>query len=283
MRNYSIHSHKGGVGKTTFGIFLGKYLARIMKEKTCMIDLDFIAPGLRSAYFRRNVENDFSDFLFSKKEKKGSLIKTLCIESNEVDDFYFICSLFKPALPWDERNKITHKIYLKMINESFTGEIIDSLKIIINELERNGFKNIIFDCHPGLMFLSDEIIKYIKATRIFLTTPDIVSFIGLFENIFAHINTWKLDLSKINIVFNRIVKPFSFKDALAVFLDEEKYLFKERLISSKLQDEFDKLSVSYIKEDKDIQCIDTIINGKTILSLDIPEDLVKVIKKIIKR
>ena len=68
MKTVSIHSHKGGVGKTTLGLLLCKYYARFLGKKTCFIDFDFQAPGLRGAYFAEYLKYDFTRFLLAEKK-----------------------------------------------------------------------------------------------------------------------------------------------------------------------------------------------------------------------
>lgn len=285
MNIFSVHSHKGGVGKTTFSLFLSKYLTQVKKEKTCLIDLDFQAQGLRSAYLRDNLKFDFSDFLLADEKKKKKITAEIPVKYEGIDNLYLIANLFKPHEDIEVQLEILKKIYIKLVNEIYTGEIMDSLDELLKYLEKMGFKNIIIDDHPSLVLLSEEIIKRIKTKPIFITTANIVSFVGLFKNIIERAGVWKLPLKELKIIFNRVPDKFSlseFSNALDKFFNSREITPDEKLVCSKIKKSFlDRENrLMFIAENEEIRDIDTIINPGTLLNVDIPADLRNVIKKV---
>ncbi len=286
MKLYSVHSHKGGVGKTTFSLFLGKYLAQIEKEKTCMIDLDFQAQGLRSIYLEDNLVYDFSDFLLSETKKKKEIAGQIAIQHKEVENLYFIVSHFKPQADISSRLEILKKMYIKLANEIYTHEITDNLLELFIYLEKAGFQNIIIDDHPGLILLSEAIIKRMNTTPLFCTTDNIVSFLGLFKDILERAASWKINMTALKIILNRTPTDFSLQQlaqTIDTLLESNDVSADEKLVCATIKK--DILSkpngLMIIGENENIRNIETIINPKTILSLEIPPDLRQVAKSLI--
>jgi cellulose biosynthesis protein BcsQ len=285
MNIYSIHSHKGGVGKTTFSLFFSKYLAQIKKEKTCLIDLDFQARGLRSTYLRENLTHDLSDFILADEKKKKEIVGQLPVKYEKIDNLYFIANLFKPHKAIQDQLDILKKIYIKVVNEIYTGEIMDNLDELLKHLKEKGFKNIIIDDHPGLVLLSEELIKQVNTTPIFITTPNIVSFVGLFKNLMDRAAAWGLKLNEIKIIINHAPVNFSLRDfyeALDVFIDSKEASHAERLVCQLIKKQFvdRKNGLMLIAENEAIRQLETIITPRTLLSMDLPEDLKNVVEKI---
>jgi MinD superfamily P-loop ATPase len=286
MKIYSVHSHKGGVGKTTFGLFLGKYLAQVKKEKTCFIDLDFQAQGLRGTYLREHLGFDFSDFLLAVEKKKREIAGKIAIKYKEFENLYFIASLFKPDEGVEDRLERQKKMYIKLVNEVYTGEVMDNLEELRGYLEKAGFKNIIIDDHPGLVLLSEEIVKRIKTIPLFITTANIVSFVGLFKNIMERSGLWKLPIQELKIIINRAPAGFSTAElhtAIDTLNDSNDVTSDEKLLCSKIKKDLltRENGVMVIAENENIRNLDTIVNPRTILSLDIPQDLREAAKAII--
>ena len=285
MNVFSVHSHKGGVGKTTFSLFLSKYLAQIKKEKTCLIDLDFQAQGLRSTYLRDNLQYDFSDFLLADEKEKKEIAVAIPVKHQDMDNLYFIANLFKPGEGIETQLDILKKIYIKLVNEIYTGEIMDNLAELLKHLEKEGFKNIVIDDHPSLILLSEEIIKQVKTVPVFITTPNIVSFVGLFKNIIERADAWKLPLAELKIIFNRVPGKFGLPELLNTidtFNISSEITPDEKLICSKIKEHFlsGQNGLMFIEENEKIKGADTVINPGTLLSLDIPADLKDAAKKI---
>jgi len=286
MKIYSVHSHKGGVGKTTFSLFLSKYLAQVKKEKTCLLDMDFQAQGLRSTYLRENLEYDFSDFLLADGKRKKEIAGQIAVKHGEINNLYFIANLFKPREDIKSQQYILRKVYLKVVNEIYTGEITDSLDELKEYLKKDGFKNIIIDDHPGLVLLSEEIIKNINSTPVFITTQDIASLVGLFKNILGRADVWRVALSELKIILNRVPVNFTlneFHNALATFIDSNEAAEDEKLICSEIKKRFlsGENRLMFIPENEEIRQMDTLINPRTLLDIDIPGDLRNVLEQIL--
>ncbi|MCU0284807.1 MAG: ParA family protein [Acidobacteria bacterium] len=286
MKIYSVHSHKGGVGKTTFSLLLSKYLAQVKKEKTCLIDMDFQAQGLRSSYLRENLKYDFSDFLMADENAKKEIAGQIAVKHEEIDNLYFIANLFKPRADIKNQQDIIRKVYLKVVNEIYTGEITDSLNELKEYLKKAGFKNIIIDDHPGLVLLSEEIIKNIKTIPIFITTQDIVSLVGLFKNILGRYHVWGIALTELKIILNRVPSNgfTGFSKQIDHFIDSSEAAPDEKLICSEIKKQFlnGENRLMIIPENDEISQMDTMVNPRTLLDIDIPVDLKTVLEQILR-
>jgi cellulose biosynthesis protein BcsQ len=277
MKIASVHSHKGGVGKSTFSLFYAKYLAQVKKEKTCLIDLDFQAQGLRSIYLRRYLEYDFFNLIQAEEENKQNIIERIAVKYEDIDELFFIANFFRPQMENHEQNDIKRKMYLKLVNEIYTGEIIHNLNRVIKYLQNQKFENVILDCPPGLVLLSEEVIKEIKTVPVFITTANIISFIGLFQNLLSMMPVWKLTLSHLHIIINRIPEGFELYETLEKFLSSTEITEDEKLVCSNIKKKFfnskKKYPVIVIRESETIGDMDTLIIPRTLLSLDISPDL----------
>ena len=284
MNIISMHSHKGGVGKSTFGLFFAKYLAHLKQEKTCLIDLDFQAQGLRSIYLRKYLKYDFSDLLLADDEnKKMEILKDIVIKHEEIENLYFIANYFKPHLENHKQDETRRKMYIKLANEIYTGEITDNINQLVRYSEKEEFKNIIIDCHPGLVLLSEEIIKEVRTTPIFITTANIISFIGMFQNLLFKADDWKLTLPGLNIIINRVPEHFVLEEALNRFLEFEEITRDEEVVCKAVKEKLinqKNTSMRLIKESEQIRDMESLINFKTLLSMDIPDELANVVERL---
>ena len=66
MKTISVHSYKGGTGKTTFLLNLAGYLAKD-GQKSIAIDYDLRAPSFQS-YFKADLPYFISDYLLDDKK-----------------------------------------------------------------------------------------------------------------------------------------------------------------------------------------------------------------------
>ena len=66
----SIHSHKGGVGKTTLAAVLAAALAQ-RGQKVCLLDLDLLAPALATVLGVQETWPGIGEFLFCMRDEKG--------------------------------------------------------------------------------------------------------------------------------------------------------------------------------------------------------------------
>lgn len=286
MNVFSMHSHKGGVGKTTFSLFLSKYLARVNGEKTCLVDLDFQAPGLRGVYFRENMEYDFSDYLLAEDKKRKEIAAKLPTAHRQINKLFFIAGMFKPHASAPVKMETARKMYIKLANEIYTGEITDGITDLLQDLKKEGFKNVIIDCHPGLILLSEKIIKERSITPVFFTTPNIISLVGLFGSLIDHHDDWGLKLSQLKIIFNRVPPDFTparLERQLDELQDSADTSHDEKLVCAAIKKQFTGRTnqLMFIAENEDIRDMDSLVTPRTLLSLDVPVDLRRVIKQVI--
>jgi hypothetical protein len=112
-----------------------------------------------------------------------------------------------------------------------------------------------------------------------------VSFVGLFKNIIGRKDVWKLPLTELKIIFNRVLVSFALPElsrALDEFYNSGEITPDEKLVCSKIKKHFlgGQNGLMFIEENENIKSADTVINPGTLLSMDIPADLRNVAKKI---
>ena len=63
MKTIAIHSHKGGVGKTTVALLVAKQAA-LLGQKVCVIDLDFIGSGIADLFAITALPDEYVESYF---------------------------------------------------------------------------------------------------------------------------------------------------------------------------------------------------------------------------
>jgi len=129
VKTISVHSFKGGVGKT----FIALNLARILSEKSsvCLVDLDLLAPSLYSFF---STECYLNDFLYRNVNVKECIVKvsnnlyTILASPNSQD--------IKKELRKSDREEM---------------KTLEKLMELKQSLE---FEYLILDTHPGLSYSS---------------------------------------------------------------------------------------------------------------------------------
>jgi cellulose biosynthesis protein BcsQ len=279
MNIISVHSHKGGVGKSTFTQFLAKYLAQLKLEQTCLIDLDLLAQGIRSTNLGRDIQYSFTDFLLADGYQKEEILEKMIAKHEKIGNLFFIVNRLNNVY----EATFLKKMYIKLANEIYTGEITDNLQQLIKYLKKSGFQNIIIDLHPGLVLLSGELIREVDSIPVFITTANIVSFIGLFKHLLLRTGDWDLKLSELKIIVNRVPDDFVLEKLLENFMESEgEITYDEKLVCTQLKEKLTQQinSPLLIRENEEIRNMDTLINPKTLLSMEIPDDLKLVIDNI---
>ncbi len=168
-----ITSGKGGVGKTTLTVNMGRILADVLEKKTVVLDTDF---GLNNIDVLTGVENkivyDLIDVIQNRCRLSQALIK---------DEYSELCVL--PSMHSYDESKIDAQ----------------AIRTVVNSLRKN-FDYILIDCPAGIekgfhraVASSDE--------AIVVTTPHL-SALRDAEKAVRLIESYRID--KINLVVNRV-------------------------------------------------------------------------------
>lgn len=179
----SIHSRKGGVGKTTVATLLAKNLVnKNGNKRVCIVDFDTHGPTL---------ENIFKSNFFTAGEAKLSLTDYLLIDEYQGFNFSDLYERIK--------FKKDDKDYLTLIKMSARAGDIDAVNVsyrkepnlLLSDFEQrlhyffknitNEFDHIIVDTHPGLWGISREILTLnynFEGTLVFVASPTIYDLVG---------------------------------------------------------------------------------------------------------
>ena len=207
---YTIHSQKGGVGKTSFALASAGWAALKKGKKTLVIDgdvtgtslIDLFGKGLKcSGYLNDLLLADPRVFKQYRKHPETVEAK-FCVPVPDCENIYFIPS--SPIL--DDIKIIVSLISQEDKLHFFENRIKDIIEIIV----QNEFETIIIDAPPGIYGVSTAILgmvfketdKYVYSKQsIFLTSSDKVDYRALFPSL---LKLCKEDEKcfNINILFN---------------------------------------------------------------------------------
>jgi MinD-like ATPase involved in chromosome partitioning or flagellar assembly len=139
----SVHSYKGGTGKTLISANLATLLAARGK-KTCLLDMDFLAPSLHSLLSTEQPDYWLNDYL-NGACKVEKVLKELCNEElKKVKLFVGYANPSSEAIremsAKDRRWEMQALARLLSLRESLLGEL--------------GFDYLILDTSPGLQYSS---------------------------------------------------------------------------------------------------------------------------------
>lgn len=244
MKTIAVHSHKGGVGKTTVSLLLAKH-AFGEGEKVCIIDLDFIGSGMSELLPLEDRPARYLDEFFIKGNPDEMALEELLVRYSDKDTqpngFDLILNI---GVKWGKIENADRILDLKSTmmglvrNEKHFGEIGKGTKILLKKLEKAGFTLVILDCHPGLGFVS-EAIRPLTVLNVYVTTPNRSDCFSLLKII----NMSKLDGPGTFLVFNRAEKPVidlnTFKESLC----------KDQLVGGDAEALFPQLKVIGQEED----------------------------------
>lgn len=208
MKTIAIHSHKGGVGKTTVSLLLAKY-AQGERENVCLVDFDFIGSGMSELLPLETRPVRYLEEFFLKSNPDEMELDDLMVRYSDRDTepqgFNLILNI---GVKWGKGKNAEKIIALKsdmmglVRNEVHFREIGDGTKTLLKKLDSAGFTLVILDCHPGLGFVS-ETIRPLTDLNVYVTTPNRSDCFSLLKII----NMQKLDGPSTFLVFNRAEEP----------------------------------------------------------------------------
>ena len=183
MNIVSIHSHKGGSGKTTIAIGVAAILSR--DNKVCLVEADIVGAGLEYSIGFTPRGKYLNHFLLPHRSKgiKEEIEELLIeipgdwIESGKL--FVIPCTASDPRLI-DRTSGLEER-------ERIRGELITKLADLVEVLQNDfKFDYCIFDCSPGLSGMSISVLRTTlenDGVTIFVATPDRSHIIGLFQEL----------------------------------------------------------------------------------------------------
>ncbi len=205
MKTIAIHSHKGGVGKTTIALFLAKHAAA-MGRKTCVADFDFIGSGMTDLFAFERKPRRYLDHYFLDTDPEAFKLESLLGHYTDRDlgnqKFLVMCNL-GDGLPSVQTGEGDAKQRKEMVNlmasEPRYREIQAKTQILHNRLaEHREADLLIIDCHPGLGFLSESV-RPLADLNVYLTTPLRSDCLGLIKCV----NLKALDGPRTFLIVNR--------------------------------------------------------------------------------
>ena len=169
MKIVSIHSHKGGCGKTTIALFLARELA-LRGKRTCLLDLDISAPGVESLVNLTSGKKYFNEFLEGIEpvdelsDLEGYLFKYI---DTDLQDMKQAVDLFPIGEGYSTERDIGRTVHLEYMME----RLLSFLEVLQMQYDA-----CIIDNHPSFILVSEMILKDLgsgkKRTVLFISTPN---------------------------------------------------------------------------------------------------------------
>jgi len=184
VKIYTIHSQKGGVGKTSIAIAIAGWSCILHKQKTLIVDCDLTGTSIIDLFCGVDKNNKAKENVrylnilllatppvFNQYENndKNDIEKDYFHKIGDYNDLYYIPS--SPILK--DIGEIAGLISQEDKLHYFKSRMEDILKLFINR----GIKTIIIDCPPGLFGLSSAMIKISNQDKydkrsLFITSSD---------------------------------------------------------------------------------------------------------------
>lgn len=235
---YTIHSQKGGVGKTSVALAKAGWAALRGYRKTLIIDGDVTGTSLIDLFGAQDKFYYLNELLLADprifkqyKEHPQDVESNFCIPIADCKKLYFMPS--SPIL--DDIKVIVSLISQEDKLHYFESRMKDILEIVLE----NGFETIIIDTPPGLYGISKAMLemefketdkrKY-KKRSIFLTSSDKVDYRSLFPSLSRIYINMSEKQNSCNILFNKFPtsSPRDPVFKLNEILKDLKSLLKER-------------------------------------------------------
>lgn len=199
MKTIAIHSHKGGVGKTTLSLALAMHSAS-KGDKVCVLDFDFIGCGMADLFkvethMLQYVEEYFVSQTAGDFEIDGILIPYV----QENTSLSIILNQGKGLLPGKPEKRLEEHMNVLRRGELIYGEIREKTGFLLRTLEDKGYRAVIIDCSPGLGYESATVTD-LADLNVYLSTPNRSDCFGLLKEA----NRKRLDRRKSFLVLNRV-------------------------------------------------------------------------------
>ena len=179
----SVHSYKGGVGKTTITALLG--LALCQDRKVCLVDLDLVAPGLHHILAVQDLDRPILDYLVANPEQPSATATARQV-----------CQAVSPGLPgatglkmhlihgrpnWDSARGI--QSYL--LADARAGLVQARLEVLLREARREcGIDVFVLDTPPSLFGMSAAVRALVGrhgGAIVHISTPTMQDLAGSWE------------------------------------------------------------------------------------------------------
>lgn len=205
MKTVVIHSHKGGVGKTTVALLLAKH-ALLTGRRACVIDLDFLGSGMADLFKLEKRPASYLEKFFLAADPRTVDVEPLLGAYTDKD-------LDRRTLPvllnlsersaQNETVKEQADMVSQIANERRYREVREGADILLGKLAARGLDLAIIDCHPGLDFLS-ETLRPLASLNVYLTTLNRSDCFGLLKA--ANLKQ-EIDGPKSFLIVNRAEAP----------------------------------------------------------------------------
>jgi cellulose biosynthesis protein BcsQ len=205
MKTIAIHSHKGGVGKTTVALLVAKH-AVLTGRTVCVVDLDFIGSGIADLFALETLPNEYVESYFVAADPHGFDLARLLGTYTDADmrsrSFSLLLNVGRGLPKKTDESAIcrlqNHMMGLVADEERYR-EIENKLKLLLERLGRqHGAEVIIIDCHPGLGLVSDTA-RGLADLSVYVTTPNRSDCFGLLKTV----NLKRLDNARSMLIVNR--------------------------------------------------------------------------------
>lgn len=174
MKVISIHSNKGGSGKTTLAISLAALFAEEGK-RVCIVETDLSGAGLYGNLKLKGSSHYFNEYLTDEINVELLLRQ---YSDDKINFWAIVCSPDP-----DEKDEALKRIEQEGRKSSMIKKFINIVKKL-QELEKpTSFDYCIFDCSPGLdgtSLLSLGVTLGCKSIPVFISTPDRPNIGGMF-------------------------------------------------------------------------------------------------------
>ena len=197
MNIVSIHSHKGGAGKTTLTLILAKVHARA-RRKVCAVDLDFVGSGFQhlfdipapARYLDEYLVRDPDALDLPALEDMIAHYAGEDLHGGQIDLVYNLGGERPAAGRSGERQAYDHRRAEALAGEEpGLGVAGSAVERLLSQLEEAQYDLVLLDCHPGLAYLSKSVLRLASRRgdsshlTVFMTTANRSHFHGLLNEL----------------------------------------------------------------------------------------------------